>query len=128
MKLTEKARRAKYQKSWIKSPAGIRYKDSKAYRDSIRKAIRKRDRESHDKLQKRVRDEKMKRGCKKCGYNKHFAALQFHHRNPKTKKFRLSECRNYSWKMVQKEMAKCDVLCSNCHAVLEYRKSKRKSI
>jgi hypothetical protein len=124
---TYKTRKARNQRRWRKSPAGIKYLKSKAFRDSTRESNRKRDREYRAEIQRRVRAEKLRRGCKRCKYHKHFAALEFHHRNPKLKKFRLSESRNYSWPMVQKEMAKCDVLCANCHAILEFRKLQRKA-
>jgi hypothetical protein len=70
---------------------------------------------------------KLEKGCLHCSFNKHHAALDFHHRNPETKKFRLSESRNYSWKMVEEEMSKCDVLCRNCHSILEHDLRVKKS-
>ena len=42
--------------------------------------------------------------------------LEFHHRNPKSKKFNLGAavaCR--SWGAIIQEIEKCDVLCRNCH-------------
>jgi len=56
--------------------------------------------------------------CSACGYNKNYAALQFHHRNPENKVFNL-DARNLSntnWDSILKELDKCDLLCSNCHA------------
>lgn len=55
--------------------------------------------------------------CIKCGYNKSYSALQFHHRNPEEKEFGLSMnglCR--SLEVMKKEVDKCDLLCANCHA------------
>ena len=126
MKLTKKARQARNQRRWLKSPPGIKYLNSEARQESTRRSNRIRDRKHRDLIQKKVRTEKKKRGCKKCRFDKHFAALEFHHRNPKIKRFRLSESRNYSWRMVQQEMAKCDVLCANCHAILEFKKLQEK--
>jgi hypothetical protein len=51
---------------------------------------------------------KTNRGCVRCGYNKCAAALDFHHRDPKTKSSRI-------WKVTSEEISKCDILCSNCH-------------
>jgi len=56
--------------------------------------------------------------CILCGYDKPVpGAYAFHHRDPKQKDFTISRyghCR--SWKVVKKEVDKCDLLCQNCHA------------
>ena len=56
-------------------------------------------------------------GCEVCGYNKNLAALQFHHRNPKDKKFGLDvrSLGNLKMETIVNEVAKCDLLCANCH-------------
>ena len=60
---------------------------------------------------------KLDKGCYVCGYNKSSAALCFHHKDPSTKSFELSHARK-SWRSTRREIAKCDVLCLNCHAEL----------
>ncbi len=55
------------------------------------------------------------RKCKSCGYNKCLAALEFHHKNPKDKKFSISKYK-YKLSNIKKELDKCDLLCRNCHA------------
>jgi len=56
--------------------------------------------------------------CSRCGWDKHPAALQFHHTDPSSKEFNLSantllrEKGNY-----EEELAKCILLCANCHAI-----------
>lgn len=56
--------------------------------------------------------------CSRCGWDKHPAALQFHHTDPSTKEFNLSantllrEKGNY-----EEELSKCILLCANCHAI-----------
>ena len=53
--------------------------------------------------------------CVKCGYDKHVAALDFHHVRGK-KEFNISGTSLvYPWKKVKKELDKCDLLCANCH-------------
>lgn len=54
--------------------------------------------------------------CKRCGYDKCLNALQAHHRDPQTKAFEISSGSNRKWALVQAELDKCDLLCSNCHA------------
>lgn len=59
--------------------------------------------------------------CKECGFS-HPAALDFHHRNPTEKvesvSFMASKLR--SKESILAEIAKCDVLCRNCHAIHHY--------
>ena len=55
--------------------------------------------------------------CVLCGYNKCTQALHFHHIDPSTKEFALSSKGiTRSWDKVLQELAKCILLCGNCHA------------
>lgn len=72
-------------------------------------------------------------GCEVCGYNKNLSALQFHHRNPKDKEFGLDArtLGNLKMETILNELAKCDLLCANCHLEehhQEYTKEKIKLI
>ena len=60
--------------------------------------------------------------CFKCGYNRNFAALCFHHRDEKTKSFplMLGNFSNRSLKSLRSEVDKCDILCHNCHMETHY--------
>ena len=55
--------------------------------------------------------------CGRCGYNKNLSALEFHHRDPGSKKFQLDlrSLSNRSWAKILNEAQKCDLVCSNCH-------------
>lgn len=54
--------------------------------------------------------------CVRCGYKNCLAALEFHHRDPKTKSFSLGSVScNTPWEKLVKEAAKCILLCANCH-------------
>ena len=53
--------------------------------------------------------------CSICGYSKCIAALEFHHKDPSTKLFRLGMGSGYSWKRIKEEAQKCILVCSNCH-------------
>lgn len=58
--------------------------------------------------------------CVKCG-NNHPAVLDYHHRDYTQKEFTLSAWyQNYSEERVLEELAKCEVLCSNCHRILHW--------
>jgi hypothetical protein len=52
--------------------------------------------------------------CEDCGYDVSVAALEFHHRDSKTKEFGVGNF-NGSWERLVAEAAKCDLLCANCH-------------
>lgn len=58
--------------------------------------------------------------CAKCGYNKNSGAFHFHHRDPSTKKFRVGFGDTYNIATMREEAEKCDLLCANCHAEVEY--------
>ena len=54
--------------------------------------------------------------CERCGYNKCLRALEFHHLDPNEKDFGISRCLTKSMAELKKEVDKCQLLCSNCHA------------
>ena len=78
----------------------------------------------YDMISKAMADEKIRRGCKHCGYNKEAVALDFHHIDPQTKIIAVASHWRTSWKQfekMKKEWEKCDVLCSRCHRIEEKR-------
>ena len=55
--------------------------------------------------------------CEECGYNKNYAALNFHHINPLDKSFAISEkSSTVAINTLIEEIKKCAILCANCHA------------
>ena len=54
--------------------------------------------------------------CVVCGYNKYFGALEFHHLDKTKKEYAISDLKNYNFETLKKELDKCVILCSNCHA------------
>lgn len=61
--------------------------------------------------------------CAHCGYSRHYSALTLHHRDPSTKRWEWSKLRLRAWVDVEAEIAKCDLLCMNCHAELHAKLS-----
>lgn len=65
--------------------------------------------------------------CQDCGYNpgNKISSLQFHHLDPRTKNFAISECYSQgkdpkfskSMEEILLEVKKCKVLCANCHTI-----------
>ena len=58
--------------------------------------------------------------CIECNYNKNYAALEFHHRNPLEKDYVWNDLKLRKWASILLELDKCDLLCSNCHAEKHY--------
>lgn len=74
-----------------------------------------------------VRNYKSSQGCLRCGED-HLATLDLHHVDPESKHPRLKRknatknrrtggyfWRDLSYADLEAELAKCEVLCSNCH-------------
>ena len=76
---------------------------------------------------KRIWLDSFKKGleCKHCGIND-FRVLAFHHRDPKEKEIEIAKAiGRWGIERVKKEIAKCDVVCSNCHLILHWEKRNR---
>ena len=52
--------------------------------------------------------------CTYCDENDP-VCLDFHHRDPKTKSFKLSSVTTQSTKTIMEEIKKCVLICANCH-------------
>ena len=58
-------------------------------------------------------------GCCLCGYDRCLQALDFHHLDPRTKKFSIAGSHTRSWESLRQELDKCMLVCSNCHFEIE---------
>jgi 5-methylcytosine-specific restriction endonuclease McrA len=61
-----------------------------------------------------VRQHLVEAACTDCGLSD-LAALEFDHRQPKRNAVSVLIGRAASWSLIQAEIAKCDVVCANCH-------------
>ncbi len=69
------------------------------------------------RFSERINAIKLERGCADCGYNAHPAALDFDHL-PGAEKWRgVSRLMTVRWEKVAEEIAKCEVVCANCHRI-----------
>lgn len=61
---------------------------------------------------------KVAKGCMDCGYRQHPEALEFDHVRG-TKQANLAEAVGQTWsrERILAEIAKCDVVCANCHRI-----------
>lgn len=98
------------------------------YSDPVRKArhlkaVRATDRKRRQRIREWVAQEKIRRGCLKCGYREHPFALDFAHRDRRTKEFDVASALRSGWSLerVQREAAKCDVLCANHHRIETFK-------
>ena len=58
--------------------------------------------------------------CSICGYNKCFDAIDFHHKDPKTKEIMISKLMMYKPTPERiKELEKVVAVCANCHREIE---------
>jgi len=86
------------------------------------KKYNKRGKKEFIRYRKQLIYELKSNGCSICGYNKHPNILDFHHVNPKDKKFRLCISiigHNHSYNDIFNEFEKCILLCANCHREIE---------
>lgn len=60
---------------------------------------------------------KSRLACGRCGEN-HPACIQFHHADPTVKELSISDAVRRGWgrKRIEREIDKCKVLYTNCHA------------
>lgn len=70
-------------------------------------------------IRQKVSEIKTTTGCSDCGYNKHPAALDFDHLPQYTKSKTVSALVGSCspWSRIEAEIAKCEVVCANCHRV-----------
>lgn len=82
----------------------------------------------NEKLQRQAKNDWFKEHkatlkCERCPEN-HPACLQFHHRDGDEKEGEVGRMvrQGYSISAILEEMAKCEVLCANCHAKETYER------
>jgi hypothetical protein len=95
-----------------RDPEAVRALNRRYYNSPAGQAARERQYERRRAL---VAQERARRGdrCQDCGWTDD---LQWHHRNPAEKAFTLSYAIIKSYQAIRDELAKCDLLCPNCHA------------
>lgn len=66
-------------------------------------------------------------GCQVCRIRDH-SCLQFHHDDPATKEHEIARLLAGTWsqKVLMKELAKCSVLCANCHMRLHREEDEKR--
>jgi hypothetical protein len=74
-----------------------------------------------DRLRGWMDDYKKGLHCEWCGFED-FRALQFHHRDRTEKEYNVADMVKQGWSVaaLRREIAKCVILCANCHLILHY--------
>ena len=75
------------------------------------------DKLRHRRNKEYIRLYKQSRCCEQCGEAR-AVCLDFHHKEPDTKRFGLTGAETYSIAAIDAEMRKCVLVCANCHRVL----------
>lgn len=101
------AARAWRKEWWAKSP-------------EMRDKQNARAREMRKRINEMLRAHKVAVGCVDCGYKAHHAALEFHHFGD-DKNINLSFAKSVA--QAEREMVKCEVLCSNCHRIRHWNEA-----
>lgn len=105
---------------YCKRCMGIRNKE---YESKNKLKIRNNKKEYMIKNRLKLQRYKADHGCERCGENDYFA-LDFHHRNKKTKKDSINNLvSSRLFQQVWEEIKKCNLLCANCHKRIHYLES-----
>jgi hypothetical protein len=111
----------------------IPFKDNETQRKYKREWYQKNKEKSITSVKKRknetsswLSDLKSSLKCSICSED-HPACLHFHHRDPNEKDIQIAQAANMGWskEKILAEIAKCDVLCANCHAKLHYEQNQK---
>lgn len=84
-------------------------------------------RRNYSKNYKLVSEYKKDKPCLDCKNIFPAVAMDFDHVRDKKVKNVSSMLRNSSWKTIEKEIKKCDLVCSNCHRVRTHKRTKAQS-
>lgn len=99
-------------------------------REKMREYMRERRASGKDKEKLRTQRRELKREfvslkggkCQRCGWTPgpgEEVALDFHHRDPAEKLFSIAPSATRSLESLTRELEKCDMLCANCHRIVE---------
>jgi hypothetical protein len=114
MPFKDKEKQREYHKQYMRKW----YEENKAKHITY---VRNRDK----KIKLWLKEYKKTLRCEICEEN-HPACLDFHHIDPNKKDFALGRINKFlSIKLLQNEIAKCKVLCSNCHRKEHYEQKEK---
>lgn len=114
MPFKDREKQREYHKQYMRQW----YKKNRAKRIAC---VRNRDKE----IKLWLKEYKNTLKCENCAET-HPACLEFHHINPAEKKFSIGRMKDFmSWRLLKEEIAKCRVLCANCHRKEHYEEKEK---
>ncbi len=76
------------------------------------------DRQLRYKLKRKALIEELRNvPCMDCGGTFPNVCMDFDHRDPSEKKFSIAHYHAHGMEAIKAELAKCDVVCANCHRI-----------
>jgi len=83
-------------------------------RKICKKCVQENERKKYYNKQEFLNSYKAQHKCAKCNNDKYYL-IDFHHIDPSTKKYNISNNPNIKIETLQEELKKCICLCANCH-------------
>ena len=125
MKQCSKCKEQKYKEEFKKNKGtkdGLHYyckQCSREYQNSryqkhYKEKELKRTKDRRQRNRDMIQEIKSQSGCQKCNENDP-ACLDFHHLDPEEKEYVISEMTGWGRQTILNEIAKCIVVCANCH-------------
>ena len=105
-------KRAEWRRRWRK-----RFESSSTYHKKHRERAKKYY-EERTVIVLKAKD----KPCMDCGQVFHHCAMDFDHRSNEIKLFAIAQGKHHSEEKLRAEIAKCDVVCANCHRVRTWKK------
>lgn len=81
------------------------------------------------RLQARKREyvnERKRRPCARCGGEFPPVCMDMHHRDQSTKLHNVADSHRIAWPVLIAEVEKCDVICANCHRIIDHEATGRR--
>ncbi len=114
-----------YQKQYQEENIDKISKKRKGYYEDNKKDIAKKQKEYYLKNKEKI-DEIKKQPCVDCGNTFPTVCMDFDHVRGR-KLYNIGNMKSQAWELVKAEIAKCDVVCSNCHRIRTNERLTKKS-
>jgi hypothetical protein len=121
MPIKDPEARREYNRQWHQAHKESEYEKSKKWHQENREASNASKSKYVASLRDLINERKKAGACTRCGIAD-WRVLEWHHVDPSQKRFNL----NMAWKKhvgkeaIFEEMAKCELICANCHRILHW--------
>jgi hypothetical protein len=97
--------------------------DAEYYQENKGKYL-KYNRDQYARYRRRL-DELKSLPCADCGGNFPPYVMDFDHLDATIKKFNVGVNKRYGWEVMLREVAKCELVCANCHRIRTHQRRNR---